>query len=197
MAAPVFTVDNLADHAAAYRARIEQRRVLIESRPHEKRFSLTEPPPGSKEFVKAMVDLASVVENYIRDDADRYRKPFHQLNSAEDVLARAYQRELIRLGREYIEAARDGDGDLVRSWKRDSRSHGPSGAPARQRFTPLPDHARVLRSACSCSIGRIFLYATGRDGSRPSLPISMVKTRRWRISSASGSGRTLSPRGAT
>ena len=116
MAAPEFTVDNLADHAAAYRARIEQRRVLIESRPREKRFALTEPPPESKEFVNAMVGLASVVQNYISDDADRYRAPFHQLNSDQDVLARAYQRALIRLGREYIEAARDGDGDLLRAF---------------------------------------------------------------------------------
>ena len=73
MAAPVFTVDNLADHAAAYRARIEQRRIAIESGPHEKRFALAEPPPESKEFVNAMVGLGSVVQNYISDDADRYR----------------------------------------------------------------------------------------------------------------------------
>lgn len=116
MAAREFTIDSLADYAAAYRARIEQRRISIESRPREKRFALTEPTPESKEFIKAMVDLASVVANYISDDADRYRAPIHQLNSAEDVLARAYQRALIRLGREYIEAARDGDGDLVRAF---------------------------------------------------------------------------------
>ncbi len=116
MAAPEFTVDNLADHAVAYRARIEQRRVLIESRPREKLFVLTEPPPESKEFVNAMVGLASVVQNYISDDAGRYRAPIHQLNSAEDVLARAYQRALIRLGREYIDAARDGDGDILRAF---------------------------------------------------------------------------------
>ena len=50
MAAPVFTLENLADHLAAYRARIEQRRTAIESRPHEKRFALPEPPQESKDF---------------------------------------------------------------------------------------------------------------------------------------------------
>ena len=52
MAAPEFTVDNLADYAAAYRARIEKRRISIESRPREKRFVLTEPPSESKEFIR-------------------------------------------------------------------------------------------------------------------------------------------------
>ena len=45
-----------------------------------------------------------------------YRRPSHELTADEDVLARAFQRALIRLGREYIEAARDGDGDLVRAF---------------------------------------------------------------------------------
>jgi hypothetical protein len=117
MAAPIFTMDNLVDHAAAYRARIEQRRVSIESRPREKRFALAEPPPESKEFVKAMVDSASLVRTQIGDIlSDFLRAPSYELTAAEDALARAFQRTLFRLGREYIEAARDGDGDLVRAF---------------------------------------------------------------------------------
>src|SRR5271169_5567043 len=76
MAAPVFTVDNLADHATAYRARIEQRRIAIESRPREKRFALAEPPPESKEFVKAMLASASLIETHIRDGMPNFfRRP--------------------------------------------------------------------------------------------------------------------------
>jgi hypothetical protein len=118
MAPPVFTVDNLADHAAAYRARIEQRRLAIESRPREKRFALTEPPSESKEFVKAMLASASRVERHIRDDTlpNFFRRPVYELTAAEDALSRAFHRVLLRLGREYIEAARDGDGDLVRAF---------------------------------------------------------------------------------
>lgn len=115
MAAPVFTVDNLADHAAAYRARIEQRRVSIESRPREKRFALAEPPPESKEFVKAMLASAALVR--IRDPlSDFLRAPSYELTAEEEALALVFQRTLIRLGREYIEAARDGDSDLVRAF---------------------------------------------------------------------------------
>jgi hypothetical protein len=118
MAAPVFTADNLTDHAAAYRARIEQRRIAIESRPREKRFALAEPPPESKEFVKAMLASASLVETHIRDYnlPNIFRRPSIELTAEEEVLARAFQRVLFRLGREYIEAARDGDSDLVRAF---------------------------------------------------------------------------------
>jgi hypothetical protein len=117
MAAPVFTVDNLADHAATYRARIEQRRIAIESRPREKRFALAESPPESKEFVKAMLASASLVETHIRDGMPNFfRRPSIELTAEEDVFARAFKRALVRLGREYIEAARDGDGDLVRAF---------------------------------------------------------------------------------
>jgi hypothetical protein len=129
MAAPVFTAETVPDHLAAYRARIEQRRVAIESRPPETRFWLTEPSEESVAFVNAMRAAFSFMELRASNpdidwtkphpDADKRLLAAHVFDrtseenlSAQEPLARARSRLL----REFIEAARGGDAALVRAF---------------------------------------------------------------------------------
>ena len=120
MAPPVFTLDNLADHVAAYRARIERRREAIESRAHEKRFTLAEPPQESKEFLEALFRTMS----FRLPQPEGLDRTFQVFNTssgartltAEEMLAARCERVFERLGRDFVEAARDGDGDLVRAF---------------------------------------------------------------------------------
>ncbi|MBI1181522.1 MAG: hypothetical protein GC201_13280 [Alphaproteobacteria bacterium] len=153
--ATVFTVENIPDHVASYRARIERRRIAIESRPREKRFALAEPPPESKEFIKAMFDAAVFGDLRIRDDdlPNIFRAPSHELTAEEETLARVFRRAQVRLGREFIEAARDGDGDLVRAFmeegfpmawsedrNRETALHAAAGSRARPAIRVLVQH---------------------------------------------------------
>ena len=157
MAAPVFTLDNLADHLAAYRARIEQRRVAIESRPPEKRFVLAEPPQESKEFLEALFRTMSFRLPQ-PEGLDRTFQVFNTSSGAraltpEEMLAARCERVFERLGREFIEAARDGDGDLVRAFMeegfpmqffdqrtRETALHAAAGSRARPAVRVLVQH---------------------------------------------------------
>jgi hypothetical protein len=157
MAAPVFTLDNLADHVAACRARIERRRVAIESRPHEKRFALAEPPQESREFWEALTRTMSIRlpqpggpdQTFQVFNARSQARPL----SPEETLAARCERALERLGREFIEAARDGDGDLVRAFMeegfpmlysdprtRETALHAAAGSRARPALRVLVQH---------------------------------------------------------
>lgn len=157
MPAPVFTLDNLADHVAAYRARIDQRRAAIESRAPEKRFALTEPSQESKEFWEA-VRAAIAKGQPSRPDTDRTFQPFGaqadpRQMTADEALARNGERALTKLGRDYIEAARRGDAALVRAFMeegfpvawRDPRDgetalHAAAGSQARPAIRALVQH---------------------------------------------------------
>ena len=157
MAAPVFTLDNLAYHIAAYRARIEQRRVAIESRPPEKRFVLAEPPRESKEFLEALFRTMSFRLPQ-PEGLDRTFQVFNTSSGArtltpEEMLAARCERVFERLGRDFIEAARDGDGDLVRAFMeegfpmqffdqrtRETALHAAAGSRARPAVRVLVQH---------------------------------------------------------
>jgi len=106
MAPPIFTSENFAEYLAAYRERVEQRRRAIESRPFEKRFSLGKPPQASKDFWDSMRSVMS------------------GLQTQDEVLARLCQRADLRFGREFNEAARDGDADLVRAFMEEGYPFG-------------------------------------------------------------------------
>jgi hypothetical protein len=158
MAAPVLTLDNLTDHVAAYRARIEQRRIAIESRPHEKRFALAEPPQESKEFLQALLQTRSIRISPQPEGLDRTFQVFNTNSGAsqlspEEMLAAKCERAVERLGREFVEAARDGDGDLVRAfmeegfpmlWSdertRETALHAAAGSRARPAVRVLVQH---------------------------------------------------------
>ena len=158
MAAPVFTLDNLADHVAAYRARIEQRRIAIESRPHEKRFALAEPPQESKDFWEALRRTMAFRLAPRPEGIDRTFQVFNTGSgvrelSPEEKLAAKCEHAFERLGREFIEAARDGDGDLVRAFMeegfpmlysdertRETALHAAAGSRARPAVRVLVQH---------------------------------------------------------
>jgi hypothetical protein len=158
MAAPVLTLDNLADHVAAYRARIEQRRVAIESRPREKRFALAEPPQESKEFLEALFSTRSFSLPPQPQSPGPASQMFNAIAGArqltpEETLAAKCDRVFERLGREFVEAARDGDGDLVRAFieegfpmqffdqrTRETALHAAAGSRARPAIRVLVQH---------------------------------------------------------
>lgn len=97
MALPVFTADTFPEHLAAYRARVQDRRRAIASRPFEKRFALAETPEASKEFWQSM-----------RMALSRFQ--------TDETLTRLCVRADLRLGREFNDAARHGDAALVRAF---------------------------------------------------------------------------------
>lgn len=107
-----FTRDNFADYLAAYRARIEQRRKAINSRPPKKQGGLRAISEASKEFWEGMLGIrASIIES----------KALRRLSRPRDVedsnaLVYAYTRALDRLGHDWIESARRGDVAAVRAW---------------------------------------------------------------------------------
>jgi hypothetical protein len=156
MAIPILTLETLADHVADYRRRIEQRRAAIASRPHEKRFSLSTPPQDSKDFMDALSDAARTVSDRVfssSDDATRFRPHMFDLTAAQEALGHACQRERSRLGRAFIEAARDGDGNLVRAFieeafpidyadprTRETALHAAAGSRARRSVRVLAQH---------------------------------------------------------
>ena len=158
MAAPVLTLDNLADHLAAYRARIEQRRIAIESRPREKRFALGEPPEESKEFLQALFQTRALRLPPQPEGLDRTFQVFNASSgtrelSPEETLAAKCEHTFERLGRAFVEAARDGDGDLVRAFMeegfpmlysdertRETALHAAAGSRARPAVRVLVQH---------------------------------------------------------
>ena len=158
MAAPVLTLDNLADHVAAYRARIEQRRIAIESRPHEKRFALAEPPQESKDFLEALFGTRSFSLPPQPQSPGPASPAFNasagaRVLTSEEMLAAKCDRVFEQLGREFIESARDGDGDLVRAFMeegfpiqffdqrtRETALHAAAGSRARPAVRVLVQH---------------------------------------------------------
>jgi hypothetical protein len=98
-AAPVFTAENLADHLAAFIERVEVRRRVIDAREPEKRFTLAPVPEASRQFWQGMEAARSV-----------WPAP------VDEKLAAACERALARLGRAWLDAARQGDAATLRAY---------------------------------------------------------------------------------
>ena len=124
---PVFTAETFADHLAALRERVEQRRGAIEARPLEKRVTFEATPEASRLFWES-VQIATK----------------HSDSPDDQPLATACERALSRLGKDWLDAARCGDAAAVRAyieegfpiWYRDRRTgenalHAAAGSQAR------------------------------------------------------------------
>lgn len=120
---PVFTTETFADHLAAFRERVEQRRDAIKARPLEKRVTFEATPEASRLFWES-VQIAT--------------------KHSDQPLATACERALSRLGKDWLDAARCGDAAAVRAyieegfpiWYRDRRTgehalHAAAGSQAR------------------------------------------------------------------
>ena len=124
---PVITAETFADHLAALRERVEQRRAAIAARPPEKRVTFEATPEASRQFWEAV------------QTATRHFDP-----PGDQPLAAACERALSRLGKDWLDAARCGDAAAVRAyieegfpiWYRDKRTgenalHAAAGSQAR------------------------------------------------------------------
>ena len=124
---PVFTAETFADHLAALRERVEQRRRVIEARPLEKHVTFEATPEASRLFWEG-VQIATK----------------HSDPPLDQPLAAACERALSRLGKDWLDAARCGDAAAVRAyieegfpiWYRDRRTgetalHAAAGSQAR------------------------------------------------------------------
>jgi hypothetical protein len=96
---PVFTAETIADHLAALRERVEQRRRGIEARPLEKRVRFEATPEVSRQFWEG-VQIATTHSDPLVD------RP----------LAAAGERALSRLGKDWLDAARCGDAAAVHAY---------------------------------------------------------------------------------
>lgn len=92
MADPVLTVETFADHLAEYRVRVDRKRAAIESRPRDLRAALGATTESGKQFWDGM-----------RAAISRRQQP------VDEALARACERAVARLGRDWLDAARHGE----------------------------------------------------------------------------------------
>lgn len=92
MAEPLFTAETFADHLAEYRLRVEWKRGAIEARPRDPRAALGTTTERGKQFWAGM-----------RAAISRRQQP------VDEPLARACERAQLRLGRDWLDAARHGE----------------------------------------------------------------------------------------
>ena len=92
MAELVFTAETFADHLAEYRVRVDRKRAAIEARPRDLRAALGATTERGKQFWAGM-----------RAAISRRQQP------VDEALARACERAELRLGRDWLDAARHGE----------------------------------------------------------------------------------------